>query len=190
MSPDLRIRQLADGDWDALTALEAATYAPLGLSEGRAALQSRARVSPATCFVAESGERLAGYLLALPYPPHAHPRLTRAEQRPFVSRNLHLHDLAIAPPQRRRGLARLLLHHLTATATAHGYEQISLIAVGGSHPFWTARGFAPDHRAAAPGPDYGPDAVSMVRPLPARAGRATGVRRPVRHRPAAPHEVS
>ncbi|GAA3184140.1 MULTISPECIES: GNAT family N-acetyltransferase [Streptomyces] len=186
MNPDVRIRQLADGDWDALTTLEAATYTPLGLSEDRAALRSRADASPATCFVAERGGHLAGYLLALPYPSRAHPRLTRAEHRRFASRNLHLHDLVIAPPQRRRGLAGLLLHRLTATATTHGYEQISLIAVGGSHPFWAARGFTPDHRAPAPGPDYGPDALCMVRPLPARAG----VRRPVRHRPAAPHEVS
>ncbi|MGW1839105.1 GNAT family N-acetyltransferase [Streptomyces sp. NPDC002067] len=187
MRPDVRIRQLADGDWDALTALEAATYAPLGLSEGRAALRSRARVSPATCFAAETGGRLAGYLLALPYPPHAHPRLTRAEDRAFVSRNLHLHDLVIAPPQRRRGLAGLLLERLTATA--HGYDQISLIAVGGSHPFWAAHGFTADPEAA-PGPDYGPDAVRMVRPLPPPAGHAAGARHPLRHRPAAPHEVS
>ncbi|MFF9479669.1 GNAT family N-acetyltransferase [Streptomyces sp. NPDC014733] len=189
MVPDLRIRHLADGDWDALTALEAATYTPLGLSEDRAALRSRADASPATCFVAEHGDRLAGYLLALPYPPHTHPHLTRAEQRPFASRNLHLHDLVIAPPHRRRGVAQLLLHRLTAAATARGHTQISLIAVGGSHPFWSARGFAVDHRATAPGPDYGPDAVRMVRPLPPRPGHP-GVRRPARHRPAAPHEVS
>ncbi|MFE6685012.1 GNAT family N-acetyltransferase [Streptomyces sp. NPDC057743] len=160
-----RIRPIASDDWDAVTALESRAYAALGLSEEPAALASRAHASPDTCFALDLQRRLAGYLLALPYPAFHSPDLARAERRSFSSRNLHLHDLVIAEPLRRRGLASHLLHHLTTMATLHGYEQISLIAVAGSEPFWAANGFH-SHRAVVTPDAYGPHALYMSRPLP------------------------
>ncbi|MEV5958106.1 GNAT family N-acetyltransferase [Streptomyces sp. NPDC051987] len=165
MSGDgLRIRAITDADWDAIAALESRAYAELGLSEGRAALRSRADASPETCFVLDAGSRPAGYVLALPYPPFGYPDLGRAEQpqdpaRP--PRNLHLHDIVVAERLRGRGLGGRLLDHLTLAAAARGFERISLIAVGRSEPFWSARGFT-----AHPGvcPDgYGANAVYMSR---------------------------
>lgn len=79
MTETVRVRPLADGDWDAVVTLERDAYTGLGLSEGRAALQSRAAASPDTCFVVDVGARTAGYVLALPYPPHRYPDLTRTE---------------------------------------------------------------------------------------------------------------
>ncbi|MBY8881456.1 GNAT family N-acetyltransferase [Actinacidiphila acidipaludis] len=165
-----RIRPVAEGDWAGITTLENRAYAPLGLSEEPAALRSRARSSPATCFVLDVGPRLAGYLLALPYPESAFPDLARAEETVFRSRNLHLHDLVVAEDLRGRGLGRRLLRHLTETARSAGYEEISLVAVGGSDTFWSANGFtARDERV--PGDGYGVDPVYMSRPvLPDRAG--------------------
>lgn len=143
MTETVRVRPLADGDWDAVVTLERDAYTGLGLSEGRAALQSRAAASPDTCFVVDVGARTAGYVLALPYPPHRYPDLTRTEADRDASEpgNLHLHDIVVAPGLRRRGLGRHLLHHLTATARARGDERISLVAVGGTERFWSARGF-------------------------------------------------
>ncbi|WP_368857555.1 GNAT family N-acetyltransferase [Streptomyces sp. GbtcB6] len=165
MSGDgVRIRHITDADWDAIAAMESRAYAELGLSEGRAALRSRADASPETCFVLDVGARQAGYVLALPYPPFGYPDLERAEQ-PAVSahhpRNLHLHDIVVAERQRGRGLGQRLLNHLTLTAGSRGFDRISLIAVGRSEPFWSARGFT-----AYPGisPDgYGANAVYMSR---------------------------
>ncbi|MFF2809660.1 GNAT family N-acetyltransferase [Streptomyces sp. NPDC058000] len=79
MSYDARIRHIADGDWDGITALESRAYAALGLSEEPAVLRSRAHASPATCFALALPQRLAGYLLALPYPMFQYPDLSRAE---------------------------------------------------------------------------------------------------------------
>ncbi|NGO72667.1 GNAT family N-acetyltransferase [Streptomyces boncukensis] len=188
MSGDIRLRPLRCGtDWSGVAALEARVYGPLGLSEGRAALESRGRVSPDTCFVLHRGARVAGYVLALPYPPFQCPDLEHVEECATEparsasqsarsvqsvqsgqsvgdavrhSRNLHLHDLVVAEDLRGRGLARRLLRHLTATARARRYERMSLVAVAGSAPFWAARGFHTERGIAVPD-SYGADAVYM-----------------------------
>ncbi|WP_327370423.1 GNAT family N-acetyltransferase [Streptomyces sp. NBC_01217] len=170
----MRIRHISDGDWDGITALEASVYTDHGLSEGRAALQSRAHASPGTCFVLDSGRRIAGYLLALPYPMFEYPDLDRTEDVIFHSRNLHLHDLVVAEEFRGRGLAKRLLHHFTATAGSKGYEGISLIAVSGSATFWSANGYRAHHDVAPPR-SYGADAVYMSRSVPGGRTRNTNL---------------
>ncbi|SDP01614.1 GNAT family N-acetyltransferase [Actinacidiphila guanduensis] len=171
MQPRARVRPIAADDWEAITALEARAYRPLGLSEERAVLQSKARSSPATCFALDAaGRSPAGYLLALPYPESAAPSLTAREERVFRSRNLHLHDLVVAEELRGRGYGRLLLRRLAGQARRAGYERISLVAVGGSRGFWAANGFtARDGEVAG----YGPGAVymSMALPRPGDHGR-------------------
>ncbi|MEU9317851.1 GNAT family N-acetyltransferase [Streptomyces sp. NPDC048295] len=179
----MRIRHIADRDWDAVVALEAGVYSDDGLSEGRAALKSRADASPGTCFVLEQGYRTAGYLLSLPYPTFRYPELGRTEETVLSSRNLHLHDLVIAEELRGRGLAKALLHHFTGTARSQGYEEISLVAVSGSDTFWAANGYRA-HREVAPPSGYGPDAVYMSRPVPgARAGSKNPVHAPSHRTP-------
>lgn len=162
-----RIRPITGDDWDGIVALEAGAYTALGLSEERSALQSKVRASPATCFALDAGHRLAGYLLALPYPESAYPDLARREQVVFHSRNLHLHDLVIAEDLRGRGLGRRLLARLTAGALQQGYERISLVAVGGSRTFWSARGFTARDGVVDHG-EYGAGAVYMSLALPSR----------------------
>jgi ornithine decarboxylase len=162
MTAPVRIRPIAEGDWADLTALERAAYAPLGLSEDQQALASRVRASPGTCFALDADGRLGGYLLSLPYPRFRYPDLARGEQVCHRSSNLHLHDLVVAQPLRRRGLASRLVRHLLATAAEGGYRHVSLVAVGGSDAFWSAHGFTPE---AVPPAAYGPGAVYMSRPL-------------------------
>ena len=154
------VRPVADHDWDAIVDLEAGTYGALGLSESREALRSRADASPQTCFVLADGDRLAGYVLALPYPAFRYPDLARAEQVTHGGTNLHLHDLVVAPGDRGTGLASSLLGHLTATAAALRYTRISLVAVAGSDTFWAARGFRA-HPEVTPHDGYGGTAVYM-----------------------------
>ncbi|MFI9721880.1 GNAT family N-acetyltransferase [Streptomyces sp. NPDC052396] len=166
MTDPVRVRPIAEGDWDGIVALESAAYTPLGLSEGQAALRSRAEASPGTCFVLDVGTQLAGYLLALPYPAFQYPELARAERPAADSRNLHVHDIVIAPALRRRGMAQRLLHRLGRIAGARGYERISLVAVGDSQRFWSARGFAA-HPGIVDPRSYGANAVYMSQRVPA-----------------------
>ncbi|WP_447035678.1 GNAT family N-acetyltransferase [Streptomyces sp. DSM 118878] len=166
----VRVRRIAEDDWDGIVELEARAYTRLGLTEGRHALRSRMLASPDTCFALDSGPRLAGYLLALPYPETRYPDLGSLGNEPaetsLPARNLHLHDIVVAEDLRQRGLAHHLLDGLTAAARAHGYERISLVAVGGSDQYWARRGYAADEGAGLPA-GYGPTAVYMSRAVPA-----------------------
>lgn len=189
MNPPPRIRHVAADDWPAVAALESRAYAVLGLSEERGALESRARVSPRTCFVLDAGHRLAGYLLALPYPGGRCPDLTRPERTAFRSANLHLHDLVVAEDLRGRGHGRRLVRHLTAVAGELGYERISLVSVAGSRVFWAANGFAA-HDGTAGTEGYGPDAVYMSRAVRAAPAAGRGQQAGTRPgRPPSPDEV-
>jgi ribosomal protein S18 acetylase RimI-like enzyme len=174
--PAVRVRRIADDDWDTIVELERDAYTPLGLTEGRAALQHKASVSPLTCCVLDTGSGVAGYALALPYPAFRYPELEETRREPVAPadprRNLHLHDIVVARPLRCRGLAQHLLRHLVRIAQARGDERISLVAVGGSERFWSARGFVPHPGVVASGSGYGAGAVYMSRAvLPARAHR-------------------
>jgi ribosomal protein S18 acetylase RimI-like enzyme len=165
MDTDVRVRHISDSDWGGIVALESSAYTAFALSEGRAALESRAHVSPATCFVLDLGRHVAGYVLALPYPMFRFPDLARTEEDVFPSRNLHLHDLVIAEDLRGRGLAGHLLRHLTATAGSQRYERISLVAVAGSAGFWAANGYRPHNEVTLPA-SYGTNAVYMSKAVP------------------------
>ncbi|EST34526.1 GNAT family N-acetyltransferase [Streptomyces roseochromogenus] len=152
------IRAVTEADWPQVAALEAEAYADTSLTEGEAALRSRAAAG--TCFVLDRDGRIAGYVLALPYPRFHYPDLIRAEQTVHHSANLHLHDLVITTPLRRRGLGTRLVRHLTDAARTRGFETMSLIAVAGKEPFWRANGYRPHHEARLPA-GYGSGAVYM-----------------------------
>jgi ornithine decarboxylase len=169
--PQPRVRPIFDGDWDSIVALESGVYAKSELSEDRAALESRGRASPSTSFVLDDGERIVGYLLALPYPMFRYPDLTRVEGDVVASDNLHLHDLVIGDDFRGNGFARRLLRQLTETAGSQGYERISLVAVGGSDSFWSAHGYRAHPEVTLPG-SYGANAVYMSREIERRPSPA------------------
>ncbi|MFI5977257.1 GNAT family N-acetyltransferase [Streptomyces sp. NPDC051452] len=173
----MRIRGIAETDWPRLAALETEAYADLSLTEGEELLRSRARASAGTCFVLDLDGRLAGYVLALPYPRFRCPDLSRPEQVAHHSDNLHLHDLVVGEPLRRRGLGTRLVRHLTDVALGRGFETISLVAVAGKEPFWRANGYRA-HREADLPPHYGDDAVYMSARV-ATAGRLLEGRRAV-----------
>ncbi|MFC0105286.1 GNAT family N-acetyltransferase [Kibdelosporangium aridum] len=158
------VRPVVAADWTAIAELEHSVYGPKGLSEGREVLESRASASPETCFVLTAGHWIAGYVLAMPYPEGQFPDLTEPEAAGRTSRNLHLHDLAIAAAFRGSGLARRLLRHLTATALSREHDRISLIAVAGSATFWSANGFQPNPGIAVP-TGYGGNAVYMSKAI-------------------------
>ncbi|MFF8725860.1 GNAT family N-acetyltransferase [Streptomyces sp. NPDC015171] len=160
------VRGITEADWPRLAALESEAYADLSLAEGEELLRSRARASAGTCFVLDLDGRLAGYVLALPYPRFHCPDLARPEQAAHRTANLHLHDLVVSAPLRRRGLGTRLVGHLTEAARAGGFTTISLVAVAGKERFWHANGYRA-HRWTPVPADYGGDAVYMSAQVPA-----------------------
>jgi predicted N-acetyltransferase YhbS len=151
------IEPVAPGDWPQIENIERSAYEQSGLSEGREALQSRA--APGTSFVARAGDRVVGYLLALPYPRFSAPSLDRPGSF-TAGPDLHLHDCVIDASFRRQGLASRLHAQLLAAAVA--FDHVSLIAVGGSDTFWAAHGYRRHPRVPVP-PSYGKQAIYMSR---------------------------
>jgi GNAT superfamily N-acetyltransferase len=153
MSGEPEIRVLQEQDWPRIHALEAAAYAGLGLSEGEAALRSRAAASPATNLVVVADGTVVGYLLTLPYPVGRFPDLTRDEAEVFDERaNLHLHDIVIDRQYQVRGLPERLLEAISRTAAELGFEQLSMVSLRRSRRRWTRMGFV--EHPAVPVPDY------------------------------------
>ncbi|MFF1282405.1 GNAT family N-acetyltransferase [Streptomyces sp. NPDC058299] len=160
----MRIRGITEADWPRLAALESEAYADLSLAEGEELLRSRARASAGTCFVLDVDGRPEAYVLALPYPPFRCPDPARPERTVHHTTNLHLHDLVVSAPLRRRGLGTRLAHHLAHVASTRGFATMSLVALAGKEAFWQANGYHPHHAAPVP-PGYGSDAVYMTAPL-------------------------
>ncbi|MFJ9928440.1 GNAT family N-acetyltransferase [Streptomyces misionensis] len=161
MEHRIHIREISARDWPRLAALEHEAYAHLLLAEGEELLRSRAASSPATCFALDADGRLAGYALALPYPHLDCPDPTRPEHAVHhATTNLHLHDLVISAPLRRRGIGSRLARHVTGVAAALGFETVSLVAVDGKETFWRGNGYEPHHEARVPAA-YGRDALYM-----------------------------
>lgn len=159
------LRSVTDDDWPHIVALETQTYAASGLSEDPALLATR--FDPTTSFVLATEDGIAGYLLALPYPPFRCPDPAHAEQTIFVSSNLHLHDVVIRPGYRRKGWGGRLTHHLLTAARQHAYDTVSLVSVGDSAAFWVAQSFH-THREVKLPAAYGSGAAYMSRPLTAK----------------------
>ncbi|GAA1940070.1 GNAT family N-acetyltransferase [Kitasatospora viridis] len=164
MNGEFLIRQLVDDDWDAVVELEHGAYAADGLSEGREALQSRARYSPGTCFVLEQRGTVRGYLLSLPYPPLRCPDLAEAEAAGFESGNLHVHDLVLAEDLRGREVAEDFMGYLRARAVELGFEQLSMVAVRGTDILLRMLGYRAHREVAVPA-SYGRRAVYMSMPV-------------------------
>jgi ornithine decarboxylase len=160
-----RVRPIEEADWESIGRIEDAAYASLGLCEGPEVLRAWGSLGSGTCLALEVGAAVAGYVIAFGHPAGSAPALGRPREPagpPAESENLHLHDLALAPPYRGKGLAKLLLRRLEREAAARGFATIGLVAVGDGAGFWAACGFAPRPEVAL-GPDYGRRAIYMTR---------------------------
>lgn len=160
MQDSLQWRPMTVEDLDGVVAV--ARIAFPDHPEGRACFVERLALAPGTCFVLARADRVAGYLIAYPWPLEAIPPLdTLLGALPANRDSWYLHDLALLPEARGGGNARAGLDLLFAGIDA----PIALVSVNESAAFWQAQGFAPmDGPAlAAKLSSYGPHARYMVR---------------------------
>ena len=102
---------------------------------------------------------VSGYCVAHPWRRDAPLPLDRLIERlPNAPDTYYLHDLALLPRARGLGFARPVIEHIRAEASASGLPEISLIAVGGSAPFWERLGFREATAKAGKLAGYGEDA--------------------------------
>ncbi len=120
---------------------------------------NRLGLFPAGCLMAADG---VGYCLAHPGQLGRAPGLdTLLGGLPAEPDCLYLHDLALLPQARGRGLGRAVVGELARVAQAWGLARIALTAVGDSPAFWAALGFVETGKGGA---SYG-TALSMIKIL-------------------------
>ena len=87
-------------------------------------------------------EKVVGYLISHPYRRDTYPPLnTLIRKIPEDPDTWYIHDLAILPEFRGRGMVRPVLEEVKALAWAQGIKELSLVSVYGSEKFWTKMGF-------------------------------------------------
>ena len=104
------LRTMQAADFGAILAIQAQSY-PANLIESRDALASRHALSPDTCWVAEHGGEVKGYVFAHPWHGDTPPQLNQPLARlPPQHDTLFIHDMALCRSTRGHGIAPRLLH--------------------------------------------------------------------------------
>ena len=165
--PRLDWRPMTAADLDAVTGIAAVGFPDH--FEGRDCFENRLALNPSGCFVlADPAGAAQGYLVAYPWRSESAPALnTLIEAIPAGASVMYLHDLALAPQARGRGLSRGIVERLAGEAKAAGWPALALVAVNDAAPFWEGHGFTVVETPALAETlsGYGPDARYMVRRL-------------------------
>lgn len=166
---DCLIRSMTAADLPAILRAQAAVYRP-ELLESPAFYLNRLALAPGCCQVAELGGEVAGYLVAYPWQTGLPPVLDSTFERlPDNADNWFLHDCAVHPRARGRGLASRLYEAGRLEAKARGLRHASLVSLAEAVGYWLRLGYAPagqdDPRLTAKLAGYGEGARYMTRAL-------------------------
>lgn len=158
-------RALRVGDLAGLDALAALVHP--GFFERPEVMAERLALFPEGCLAlpgAAGAGRLSGYVLSHPARLGAPPPLDTLIGRLDPEADaLYLHDIALGPECRGRGLAAEAIGRILELGER--YSAVMLISVYGTAPFWGRFGFADETASADPSKlqPYGPGARYMVR---------------------------
>jgi len=135
------IKEIENIHWNRILEIQDQSYQEIGTEELEV-LKGKKEASPDTCFVclSDNGE-VEGYLLAHPWGGISPPKLF--EPLPDVEgcEYLYLHDMAMSPQSKGKGLGRATAIKLFEVAQNKGINRVNLVAVQGSESFWTRMGF-------------------------------------------------
>lgn len=139
--PRLAWRAMRVADLPAVEAVGEAVHT--AYPEDPEVFAERLALFPFGCHVLEGEDGLVGYLISHPWrraaPPALNARLGGLPERPGT---YYIHDLALLPGARGRGVARRVVRAMAAMAISQGLDEMSLVAVGGSGGVWATQGFA------------------------------------------------
>ena len=137
------------------------------LPESNSVFTERVKLFPEGCLVLVEGEEVCGYAISHPIRHHQPPALDTllGEIAPDADQ-YYIHDLAILPRFRGRGLAAECIDKLLAVAKVKRFPTTCLVSVYGTSPFWRRFGFVPepvDGVLSEKLRGYGEDAVYLSR---------------------------
>lgn len=154
-------------DLGLVLAIQQLCYPP-AYHEPLAAFENKLRQAPESAWLATSGGHAQAYIVTLPVDEGHFPALHGTSwSPPPQAKWLYLHDLAVDPAHRGSGAGQRLVEQAFRHARTLGLEGLALVAVQGSQPYWTRRGFQPravGHAALQEKlRSFGDDACFMVR---------------------------
>jgi len=157
---DLTFRLLTPADVPAIDQLEADAYLP-ALRGATGTFVRLIELFPEGAIGCFDDEGLCGYAIGVPLMSGSTLELRVPLARvPAGADTFYIHDVAVAPRCRGRGLGRMLAERLIDVGRRHGFARFELVSVQGSAPFWERFGFRRVHEF-----EYAPGAPStrMVR---------------------------
>lgn len=163
-----RLRLMHANDLPEILDIQLKVYSD-ALQESPQVLAQRLAQVPDLALVAEDQHGVCGYLFSYRSQSGVITALDAAFVEPEHSDSLYLHDLAVAPRARKRGIGPSLVKRKLKIARQDGLQQCSLVSVQDSAAFWQRMGFkaqAITHQAHKPAlKAYGVSAVYMQRAL-------------------------
>ncbi|KAI1092479.1 acyl-CoA N-acyltransferase [Rostrohypoxylon terebratum] len=159
-------REMSVDDIDGL--LLVADMVHSGLPESREVFTERVKLFPEGCLVLVDlveSDKVCGYSISHPIRHQEPPALnTMLGEIASDADQYYIHDIAVLPEFRGKGLAAECIDKLLAVADR--YKTTSLVSVYGTSPFWGRYGFVPEPVGAAlleKLRQYGEDAVYLSR---------------------------
>ena len=143
----LRLRPLTLDDCNACAMIELACY-PKPVCEGAEIFNRFVKSAAAGCWVvvddAKAYDTIVGYMLCMPTLFEECPLELSAKSLPTSSakNTLYLHDIAVAPEARNRGVAAILQDTAASLARLNELRTITLTAVCGAWDYWLRRGYS------------------------------------------------
>ncbi len=153
------VRSIQENDWQAILAIQQKAYIQIE-PESESVLRNKFVLSPSSCMVAVDDEQVVGCCLAYPWLPEAVPPLHEEIVSSPDSDNLFIHDMAVLPTCRGKGVASFLCRSLFEVANTSGFATMSLVAVQNAMPFWNKFGFRSNRKIPLQ-KDYGTESMFM-----------------------------
>lgn len=126
--------------WQEIVAIQTEVYGS-GFHEDLDVLKSKWLVSPETCLVYKSENRIDAYLLAHAWNSELPPKLFQALTPDVKGNILFLHDLAVSSRAKSLGVGSLLVSQLLTIARTNKYTKVILVSVQSSVAFWLKMNF-------------------------------------------------
>lgn len=183
---DLRLRPLTHNDVEACMTIEAASYPP-PVCEGADLFRAYLRRHASYCWVAvDEPEPLiegvvVGYVLCMrarfcDAPVALMTSKTKSSTSKGKADTLYLHDMAVAPSYRQRGVGRVLQHAVLDLTRVDNLQTVTLTAVCGAWDYWARRGFV-----TVKADVLTTEAAARLRAFPAECGDARVMQLQLRH---------
>ena len=138
------INPINESLWPEIFELQSRAYMDIE-PESLEVLRDKWLHSPHCCFVFQNEDnKISAYLLAHVWGEETPPKLYQPLCEQNNCSSLFLHDLAVSASLNGSGLGKQMVQRLISIAKQHHYQQIQLVAIQGSVPFWQKTGFIVD----------------------------------------------